>query len=133
MLITRTPFLKAALQLDAVVSGAAGLLFVAGGSTLSPWLGLPTVLMVYAGLVLVPFVAFVVVLSRQERIRRLLLVDLIAINAIWVAASVWLVVAGPVEPTVLGVAFVLMQAAAVALFAALQAAALGRAPAVATA
>ncbi|MDQ3222974.1 MAG: hypothetical protein M3Q75_05805 [Gemmatimonadota bacterium] len=44
----------------------------------------------------------------------------VAINLVWVLGSVALVVAGRFPLTVLGLAFVLAQAAAVALFAALQ-------------
>ena len=44
----------------------------------------------------------------------------IAINAIWVIESVMALVLGWVQPNALGVAFVLAQAAAVAVFAGLQ-------------
>lgn len=45
---------------------------------------------------------------------------MIAINLLWVIESVWLLVAGNVQPNTLGIAFVLFQAAVVALLAGLQ-------------
>jgi len=128
MFVTNTPFLKSALRLDAIVSGAAGLLMTAGASSLAPVLGLPEGLLFYAGLVLFPFIGLLVHMSRQQSIRRLMLIDVVAINALWVAASIALLVAAPVSPNALGIAFVLAQAGAVALFAILQGAALRRAP-----
>lgn len=120
MSISITPFLRNALNADAVVSGAAALLMIAGAPFLSPLLGLPTSLLVGAGLLLVPFVAFLVWLARRSSASRLTLVDVVAINAIWVAASTGLLLSGLVAPTILGIAFVAAQALAVAVFAELQ-------------
>lgn len=120
MSIAITPFLRNALNADAVVSGAAALLMIAGAPLLSPLLGLPTTLLMGAGVLLVPFVAFLVWLARRSSASRLTVVDVVAINAIWVAASIGLLVSGWVAPTMLGVAFVAAQALAVAVFAELQ-------------
>jgi hypothetical protein len=54
------------------------------------------------------------------------IVDIVAINALWVAASLGLLVSGVVAPTLLGYAFVIAQALAVALLAGLQFAGLRR-------
>ena len=51
---------------------------------------------------------------------RVVIIDIIAINALWVAASFGLLVSGAVTPTLLGYAFVIAQALAVALLAELQ-------------
>ncbi|PSJ53718.1 hypothetical protein [Kumtagia ephedrae] len=131
MTISITPFLRNALLLDAVVSGAAAVLMAGGSALLSPLLGLPEPLLFWAGIALVPFVALLVVLSRRPSVPRLLLVDVIGINALWVAASIGLLFTGWVAPTMLGYAFVIAQAAAVALFAELQLVAMRRAQAVA--
>ena len=133
MSVQINPFLRNSLVLDAVVSGAAAFLMVAGSSLLAPLLGLPSQLLFWAGAVLVPFVALLVIVSRRPFASRLVLIDIIAINALWVAASLVLLVSGWVEPTMLGTLFVVAQAAAVGGFAVLQAVGLGRSAGAATA
>lgn len=120
MSVQITTFLRNAITLDAVVSGAAALLMAGGASVLAPLLGLPSGLLFWAGIALVPFVALLATVSRREQASRLVLVDIVAINALWVAGSILLLVSGWVEPTMLGYAFVIAQAAAVGLFAELQ-------------
>jgi hypothetical protein len=123
-------FLRYALLADAVASGATGLLMIAGAGLLEGLLGLPTALMREAGLVLVPYVAFVAWVGTREVIARGAVKAVIALNVLWVAASVLLLVSGWVAPTALGTAFVIAQAAAVALFAELQLIGLRRSQAV---
>jgi hypothetical protein len=120
MSFTLNPFLRQVLLVDAAVSGAAGLLMAAGAPFLSPLLGLPADLLFYAGLLLFPFVALLIVVARRGQASRLALIDIIAINALWVAASFGLLVSGAVAPTMLGYAFVIAQALAVALLSGLQ-------------
>jgi hypothetical protein len=128
MSIAITPFLRRVLYLDAATSGAAAVLCIAGASLLAPFTGLPTGLLFWAGIVLVPFVAMLLVLARRTAAPKLMLVDVAAINALWVAASFGLLASGLVEPNIFGVLFVVAQALAVALFAALQFAGLRSAP-----
>jgi hypothetical protein len=120
MPVSISPFLRNALYLDALVSGAAAILLMGGSSLLSPWLGIPSALMLWAGAVLVPYVALLVLTARRESVTRIVIVDIIAINALWVAASFGLLFSSAVEPTMLGIAFVSAQALMVALFAELQ-------------
>lgn len=120
MSIALNPFYRQVLLADAAISGAAALLMAAGASFLSPLLGLPEGLLFWAGLVLFPFVALLVAVARRGAAPRMVLVDIIAINALWVAVSFGLLASGWVAPTLLGYAFVTAQALAVALFAALQ-------------
>jgi len=120
MSFTLNPLLRQVLIADAAVSGAAGLLMAAGAPFLSPLLGLPSGLLLWAGLALFPFVALLIVVARRGEASRLVLVDIIAVNALWVAASFGLLVSGAVAPTMLGYAFVIAQALAVALLAELQ-------------
>jgi hypothetical protein len=120
MSFTLNPFLRRVLIVDAVVSSAAGLLMAVGASFLSPLLGLPSGLLFWAGLALFPFVALLLAVARRGEASRLMLIDIIAINALWVAASFGLLVSGAVAPTLLGYAFVIAQALAVALLAELQ-------------
>jgi len=93
---------------------------VLGAGLLAPLLGLPQPLLFWAGLFLLPWSAFLFALSRRAELSRLLLIDVIAINGLWVVASVAILVAGLVTPNVLGIAFLLVQAAAVAVLAELQ-------------
>lgn len=120
MSVTVTPFLRNALNADALISGAAGILMMGGANFLAPFLELPTPLLFWAGLALVPFVAMLVVVARRETVSRLVLIDIIAINALWVVASFALLLSGAVSPNLLGILFVAAQAVTVALFAELQ-------------
>lgn len=120
MSISVSPFLRNVLNADAVISGAAGLLMIVGAPFVAPLTGLPSGLLVGAGLLLVPFVALLVVLARKQSVSRMMIIDIIVINALWVAASVGLLLSGYVTPNAFGVAFVLAQALAVAIFAELQ-------------
>lgn len=131
MTVTMSNFLRNSLRADALVSGAAALLMAAGAPLLSPLLGLPSPLLVGAGLVLVPWTLLLLAIARRASVSRMLLIDVIAVNALWVAASVGLLVSGLVAPTALGIAFVAAQALTVALFAELQFMALRRAAATA--
>jgi hypothetical protein len=121
-----SPFLRKSLMLDAVATGATALMLIAGASLLDGLLGLPVALMREAGLILVPFVAFVAWVGTREDVARGTVWTIIAANALWVAASIGLLVSGWVAPTALGYAFVIAQAAVVALFAELQYAGLKR-------
>lgn len=120
MSISVTPFLRNVLMADAVVSGAAGVLMIAGAGILGPFLELPSSLLFWAGIALIPFVAMLFVVARRPSVSRLMLVDIIAINALWVVASFALLFSGMVEPNLLGIAFVSAQALTVALLAELQ-------------
>lgn len=119
-------FLRRALIADALISGATGLLLAVGANWLSGWLGLSTSLLRYAGLFLLPFALLVFVLGRSEAPSRRACWAVVEVNLIWVLASLWLVLANP-EINGLGVFFVLFQAVAVAAFAGLQIAGLGKA------
>lgn len=121
-----SPFLRKALLLDAAASGASALLLVAGAGLLDGLLGLPVALMREAGLILVPFVAFVAWVGTREEVARGPVWTIIAVNALWVVASIGLLASGWVAPTSLGYAFVIAQAAVVALFAEFQYAGLRR-------
>lgn len=93
-------------------------------------LGLPEPLLRIAGLVLLPYAAFVAWLGTRASPARGAVRAVIAINLLSVADSLLLLGIGPalagVAPSALGVAFVLAQAIVVAGFAAAQWAALRR-------
>ena len=117
--------LRGALVADALISGTTGLALIAGAGVLGPLLGIDESLMRYAGVLLVPFAAYVYYLSRRRPTRAAVL-TVVALNGLWVAASVGLLAAGGIAPTALGTAFVVAQAVVVAIFAELQYAGLRR-------
>lgn len=113
-------FLRRALLADAAASAATGLLLAFGAHHLTSLLGLPTGLMRYAGMSLLPFAAIVLYVGLRASPPRVPVLAIIAYNALWAADSVLLLVSGLVHPTLLGGAFVTAQAATVGIFAALQ-------------
>jgi hypothetical protein len=119
-------FLRRMLLADAVISGATGLVMLAGASLLDHLLGIPAALLRYAGLALLPFSAMVWQLSRRAPISRPSVLTVVGLNAGWVAGSVLLLVSGWIDPTSIGGAFVILQAVVVAAFAELQYTALRR-------
>ena len=126
-----SPFLRGLLIADAATSAGAGLIMVAGADALAAPLGIPAALLHYAGLVLFPFAALVAFLGTRPRLARGAVWAVIAVNAVWVLDSILLLLTGWIDPTALGYGFVIVQAAAVAAFAELQAIALRRAKAAA--
>jgi hypothetical protein len=118
--MNRNTFLRYALIADAAASGATGLLKIAGAEALTGLLGLPVALMREAGLLLVPYVALVAFVGTRDSIPLGPVKLIVTLNVLWVAASIALLGSGFVAPTVLGSAFVIMQAAAVGTLAVLQ-------------
>jgi hypothetical protein len=127
-MLNHPALLRFSLLIDAVASGATGLLLIVGADLLEGLLGLPVSLMRYAGLILVPYVAFVAFVGTRAEISRSAVWLIIAANAAWTVASIGLLVSGLVAPTMLGYAFVIAQALAVGFFGELQYMALRRAP-----
>jgi hypothetical protein len=115
-----SPFLRRALLLDAVASGATGLLLIAGAGLLEGLLSLPAALLRGAGLVLVPYVAFVIFAGTRAAIAQPAVWAIICANVLWAAASILLLLTGWVAPTALGYAFVIGQAVVVAVLGELQ-------------
>lgn len=124
--ISNSSFLKSVLLVDAVATTATGLLLVVASTFLSPVLGLPARFLTAAGLPLLPFAAYVGWLGVRPTAPATAIRLIVWINALWVAGSVGLVLARVFEPTALGIAFVLAQAAAVGILAAFQLAGLRR-------
>jgi hypothetical protein len=118
--------LRFALLGDAIASGVTGVMMIAGAELLTGLLGLPVALMREAGLLLVPYVAFVAFVGTRRNIPREPVKAIIALNTLWVLASVSLLLSGYVAPTVPGYAFVIFQAIVVGVFAGLQLAGLRR-------
>lgn len=120
MPVTISPILRKALAADAAVSGAAAALMLVGTGILGPLLDLPAGLLQAAGAVLVPYVLLLALWSRRPALPRAVILGVVTANALWVLGSILLLVAGPVSPNALGIAFVIAQAVAVAAFAEFQ-------------
>ena len=130
MAIANTPFLRNLLLLDATTSFGAAVVMAAGASFLAPLLALPSGLLFWAGVALFPFAAMLVLLARRSEVSRIAMIDIAAINVLWVAASFGIMLGGLVQPNLLGALFITAQALAVALFAILQIGVLRRTSAV---
>jgi hypothetical protein len=120
MSVTITKFLRNVLCVDILFSTGGALLMAVGAPFLSPLLNLPSVLLVGAGLLLVPWVLGLVLVVRRERVPKAVLIDIAGINIVWCAACFGLLVSGGIAPNGLGVAFVVAQALAVAMLGVLQ-------------
>jgi hypothetical protein len=121
----RSALLRDSIRLDAVVTGAAGVLLAAGAPVLDGLLGVQPAVLVALGVFLIGYAAALIVLARAGAPARWVKV-VIAANVLWVAASVVAVLADWLTLTALGTAFALVQASAVALLAELQLIALRR-------
>jgi hypothetical protein len=119
-IVRPAPFLRQVLLLDAVVSGATGLLLLLGAGFLTGLLALPVELLRTAGLLLLPFVAFVAYIATRTPFSRAGVWAVIGVNALWVLTSIGLLLSGWVAPNGLGLAFIIAQALVVGLFAELQ-------------
>lgn len=126
---TISPFLRVALLIDLVGSGATALLLLSASGFLAPLFGLPAGLLWWVAIIMVPFLLLLGLTARRDSVPASVIPLIIALNLAWVAASALLLVSRIVTPTALGYGFVIGQAVAVALFAELQYVALRRAAA----
>jgi len=120
MTLHPSPFLRRALAADALASGATGLLVALGAGLLERLLALPAELLLYAGVILLPYAAAVGWLASRPAVSGPAIWAVIACNAAWAADSILLLLSGWVAPSALGYAFVIAQALVVAAFAELE-------------
>lgn len=113
-------FLRRVLGLDAVASGATGLLMAAGSGFLADLLRLDAAVTRPAGLFLIAYAAAVAALALKARPARPLVLAVIAVNLLWTIESLMVLIMGWLQPNLVGAAFVIAQAAVVAAFAGLQ-------------
>jgi hypothetical protein len=113
-------FLRLVLAIDAISSGAMGLLLALAAGILEPLLGLPATLLDYAGVALVPFAALVAYVATRHDLPRPGVWAIIVCNAVWAIDSILMVLSGLVSPTALGSMLVVAQALFVAVLAALE-------------
>jgi hypothetical protein len=113
-------FLRRALIADAVTSAAAGLALIAAVQPLATLFGLPSLLLLAAGGVMLAWALHLSILVRRPFVSRRAALRIIVLNLVWLIASLALLASGWVEPTALGFAFVAVQALAGGVFAELQ-------------
>ena len=113
-------FLRRAILLDAIVSGAMALALAFDASTLASLLNLPEALLRESGLFLIVYVLLIVRLDTRQSMPRAMVMIVIAGNVAWTLASVALLFSGAVNPNLLGEIVVAIQAVASGTFAELQ-------------
>ena len=112
--------LKWSLLVDAAASASMAALHLAAPDLLVRLLALPRGLLVETGMFLVAYVALLLLLARSGRVWMMLAVAVVAGNAAWAIASLLLPASGLVAANGWGVAYIVLQALAVAAFAAMQ-------------
>lgn len=118
--IQSSTLLRRALAADAISCIGMGLLLLAFTDPLARVLNLPSALLVQAGVVLLPFAAFIGYLASRTRVSRLAVAAVIALNAVWVVESIVLLGLESIEANALGRAFVMAQALFVAVISAVE-------------
>jgi hypothetical protein len=112
--------LRAALKLDAVVTGANGAAYLAAAGPLGDLLGLSDALLRGTGAFLLAYAALVWLTGTRRTIPRAPVVAIVAGNAAWAAGSIVAAIAGLGDPTTAGTVWIVLQAIVVAGFAELQ-------------
>lgn len=113
-------FLRRVLIADALARAGTGLFLALGAAPLSLWFGLPAVLLREAGIFLLPFAALVAYIATRTQLSRRWVWVVVIANTLWVIDSIVLLLSGWVTPSLLGQAFVLVQALVVAVLAELE-------------
>ncbi|WP_430469568.1 hypothetical protein [Thalassospira lucentensis] len=112
--------LKTVLVLDAATCLAFGVLLTLGADLLGEWFGLPSNLLLIAGVILFPCAVLMYVTGRQETPSPALVWLIIIGNVGWVIASIAILLLPAISPSLLGFGFVIVQALAVCLLAGLE-------------
>jgi hypothetical protein len=110
------PVAGAFLLVDAAMTGANGLAYAVAGGWLADWFGAPEALVRSLGVLLLVVAAGVVLLATRRPIPRRGVAALATLNVLWVVASLDYALLGGL--TTLGVAWTVLQAVVVGVFAA---------------
>lgn len=124
-------YLRKVLLADAVVSGAAGLAMIGGADITHDLLGLPSALLFWAGVALIPFVTLLAMIVRAGRAPSGVTPAIIVTNFAWVGGSLFVAFGPAFSPSLIGQMFIVAQAAIVGVFAELQIVGLRRSTAMA--
>ena len=109
-----------ALLADAAASGAMAALFIAGSDIIAQMTGLPAGFLFWIGVAFLPWVAALALIGRAEPPAAGAVEAVVAGNALWVVASIAVLVLRVFDLNAFGVAFVVAQAIVVAILAELQ-------------
>ncbi|HEX2128341.1 MAG TPA: hypothetical protein VHF58_03895 [Solirubrobacterales bacterium] len=118
--VAPTTMVRRVLQVDAVVTGANGLAYLAAAGALDSVLGVPEGFLRGIGAFLCVFALGVWTISSRPAPNRGAVVAVAAANGGWVAASLVYAAAGWHDPSTGGTAWTVVQALTVAAFAAAQ-------------
>jgi hypothetical protein len=118
--LPRETVLRLTLRVDAIVTGANGLAYLAAAGALDSVLGVPAGFLRGIGAFLIVFALGVWAISARPTVGRGAVVAVVAANAAWAATSVVFAVADWHTPTVGGTVWTLLQAVTVGGFAAAQ-------------
>ncbi|MES2099303.1 MAG: hypothetical protein V4569_05735 [Pseudomonadota bacterium] len=118
--IQPSTFLRRVLLADAIVSAAVGAVMALGAGALQGLLGLPSSLLMLAGVALLPYAAYLVWLATRHALPRAAVWVPIVLNGVWAVECGLLLLQGGVSPTALGHAFIGVQIVTVLLFAELE-------------
>ncbi|MFV2108654.1 hypothetical protein [Micromonospora sp. LOL_015] len=113
-------FLRLALKLDAVVTGMNGLAYLVAASMLGDLFDLSTGFLRGIGVFLLVFGVVVWLVGGRSTISASAAATVVAVNVIWVSASLVVAAAGIGDPSTIARVWIVMQAAVVGLFALLQ-------------
>jgi len=113
-------FLRGAFLADAIASGAMALVLTPGAGLLASRLDLPEALLRETGLFLIAYTALVGWLAARQSMPRILVIIVIAGNAVWTVASIGLLFASALTPNLLGQVFIAAQALVPGVLAELQ-------------
>src|SRR3984893_3720802 len=119
-MIHASHFLRPGLFADAIFSGIGAVGFTLGAGVFASLLNLPEALLRETGLFLIVYALFVGWLGTRASMAKALVVIVVAGNAAWTLASIWLLFSGMVSPNLLGEIVVVAQAIATGVFAELQ-------------
>ncbi|KAB2663955.1 hypothetical protein F9K91_16150 [Brucella tritici] len=112
--------LKPLVAIDAITCAAMGAALVVASATVGELTGIPASLLYWAGVLLLPVAAFMAWVSRSANPPAWAVNLVILGNGAWVAASLFLPVAGMITPNLFGWVFLVGQAAAVTVLTGLE-------------
>jgi hypothetical protein len=119
-MINPSLLLRRAIVGDAVITGAMAVLLVAAAAFLGPMLNLNETFLRETGIFLIVYALLVGFLGSRELMPKIAVCLVIAANVLWTVDSIVLPFTGWVQPNMLGQAFIVAQALAVAIIAELQ-------------
>jgi hypothetical protein len=113
-------FLRLVLKLDAVVTAANGLAYLALAGVLEDFFGYSTDVQYPVGVFLLAYGALVFAVSTRPALNRAVVATFIVVNVLWTVLSLAVLFSGELETTTIGAVWGVLQAIVVGAFAVLQ-------------